>query len=358
MCVFLVDTEQKGGTTLDSSIPNPSSSSVPAHNLIPPPSSKNVLHPSAESQSVTAVNENLNTHKTPDKSLHPQSVHQAEVFAVPHSLEESLSHDHHWRKPETLSSENEQGGSKLDQPPLLSSAVVGADHALNPEISTYQSVQTNMMVGADKSIIERQMDNDTSPAAAQTHDNHLLGNLTQTNTDPQLSKPAASGTDSAVPADQNDNSFSHKLAELEKLLHTANHTTSIPAESIEPGDDLQQTSNEELSPCKSTQPADYCQLEPLSTLEKRDGNHLSVSEDHAIPSTSSRLGNLPSLNNQLCLTSSQSFSAPLTSIETPQSDDEETEEDINGINLQMFVFVIHFNFIIWNDHRAIQSCMG
>ena len=331
--LLLVDKEQKGGTTLDSSHPKSSSSSVPAHNLIPSPSSKNVPHPSAESQSVAAVNENLSTHKTPDKSPHTQSVHQAEVFAVPHSLEETLSYDHHWQKPEIMSSENKHGGSMLDQPPLLSSAVAGADHALNPEISTYQSDQTNMMVGADKSIIERQMDNDTSPAATQTHDNQLLGNLTQTNTDPQLSKPAASGKDSAVPADQNDNSVSHKLSEPEKLLHTANHTTSNPVESIEPGDDLQQTSNEELSPCKSTQPADYRQLEPLSTLEKRDGNHFSVSEDHAIPSTSSRLGNLPSLNNQLCLTSSQSFSAPLTSIETPQSDDEETDEDINGINL-------------------------
>ena len=354
MCVFLVDTEQKGGTTLDSSHPNPSPSSFPAHNLIPPPSSKNAPRPNAESQSVAAVHENLSTHKTPDKSPHTQSVHQTEVAAVPHGLEESISHDHQSQETETMSSEYKHGGSKLDRPALLSSAVAGTDQTLNPKISTYQSDQMNMITKTDKSDMERQKDSDTSAPAHQKHDDQMLSNATR-NTEPQLSEPAASGNDSAVPADQNDNSVSHKL---EKLTHIAHHTTSNPVKSCEPGNDLQQTINEEFSPNQSTQPADYRQLEPLSTLEKRDGNHLSVSEDHAIPSTSSRLGNLPSLNNQLCLTSSQSFSAPLTSIETPQSDDEETDEDINGINLQMLVFVIHFNFIIWNDHRAIQSCMG
>ena len=331
MCVFLVDTEQKGGTTLDSSHPKSSPSSVPAHNPISSPSSKNVPHPNAESQSVTDVHENLSMHKAPDKSPHTQSVHQAEVSAVPHSLEEPISHNHHSPTPETMSSENKRGKSELDRFPPISSAVAGTDHTLNPEISTYQSDQMNMITKTDKSDMERQKDSKTSAPAHQKHDDQMLSNATR-NTEPQLSKPAASGTDYAVPADQNVNSVSH---ELENLSHIANHTTSNPVKSSEPGDDLQQTINEEFSPNQSTQPADYRQVEPFSTLEKIDRNHLSVSEDHAIPSTSSRLAYLPSLNNQLCLTSSQSLSAPLTSIETPQSEDEETDEDINGINSQM-----------------------
>ena len=251
-------------------------------------------------------------------------MHQAEVSAVPHSLEEPISHNHHSPTPETMSSENKHGTSELERFPPISSAVAGTDHTLNPDIATYQSDKT------DKSNVEGQKDSDTSAAALQKRDDRLLRDVTHTNTESQLNKPAASGTDSAVLADQNDNSFSHKLAELEKLSHTGHHTTSNLVKSSELGDDLQQPCNEELSPYQSTQPADHHQLEPFSTLEKIDGNHLSVTEDHAIPSTSSRLGNLPFLNNQLCLTSSQSFSAPLTSIETPQSEDEETDEDING----------------------------
>ena len=334
MCVFLVDTEQKGGTTLDSSHPNPSPSSFPAHDLIPPPSSKNAPRPNAESQSVAAVHENLSTHKTPDKSPHTQSVHQTEVAAVPLGLEESISHDHQSQETETMSSEYKHGGSKLDRPALLSSAVAGTDRTLTPKISTYQSDQMNMITKTDKSDMERQKDSKTSASAHQKHDDQMLSNATR-NKEPQLGEPAAIGKDFAVLAVQNDNLFSHKLAELEKLTHTAHHTTPNPVKSSEPGDDLQLTINEEFSPNQSLQPADYRQVEPLSTLEKIDRNHLSVSEDHGIPSTSSRLGTLPSLNNQLCLTSSQSISAPLTSIETPQSDDEETDEDINGINSQM-----------------------
>ena len=149
MCVFLVDTEHKGGTTVDSSHPKSLLSSVPAHNPISSPSSENFPHPSAESQPVASVNENLSTHKTSDESPHTQSVHQAENSAVPHSLEEPISHNHHSPTPETMSSENKHGTSELDQFPPISSAVAGTDHTLNPEISTYQSDEMNIITKTD-----------------------------------------------------------------------------------------------------------------------------------------------------------------------------------------------------------------
>ena len=217
----MVDTEQKGDTTLDSSDPKTSSSSVPAQNLIPSSISEIDPPPRATTQALTAVKENLSTHKTAEKLPHTRPVHQADVPAIPHCREEPISHDRQSQETETMSSETKNGGSSLDRPPLLASAAAVTGHTLDPDISplaAYQSDQTDMMTGTDKRVTERQTDDDTSPAAYQSHDNHLLINVTQ-NTEPSLIEAAANGKDSGVPADQNDNPITHKHAEIEQLTH-------------------------------------------------------------------------------------------------------------------------------------------
>ena len=156
-----------------------------------------------------------------EKLPYTQPVHQADVPAIPHCREEPISHDRQSQETETMSSETKNGGSSLDRPPLLASAAAVTGHTLDPDISplaAYQSDQTDMMTGTDKRVTERQTDDDTSPAAYQSHDNHLLINVTQ-NTEPQLIEAAANGKDSGVPADQNDNPITHKHAEIEQLTH-------------------------------------------------------------------------------------------------------------------------------------------